>query len=114
MLAAQLLVKVSFDEVETLVEGIERACKPALSGSHLAHGSAEREALAVLRVSDAPFGGTHHGSILERAAGRFIRTKPKKGSVLRRAHLVELETGGVILDAGHLTPPSAARCPRGR
>lgn len=76
VLAAQLLVKVVLDEVETLVQSVERAGKLLLSGGHLLEGSAEREALAIMRVSALPNGGIHRASIFERAAPGFIRTKP--------------------------------------
>jgi hypothetical protein len=113
VLAAQLLVKIVLDQVETLVEGVERACKLPLSGSHLLEGSVEREALTIPRVSEGPIGGVHVDSIFECAARRFIRTKPQNPSVVRRA-LAGGVIEGFLLDAGHLTPPWAAQCPKGR
>jgi hypothetical protein len=77
MLAAQLCVKVVLDEVETLVQSVERARKLPLSGGHLLEASAQREALAIPGVSAGPVCGLHRGSIFERTESWFIRTKPQ-------------------------------------
>jgi hypothetical protein len=76
VLAAQFFVKVVLDDVEALVEGIERAGKLPLFSSHLREDLAEREALAIPVVSELPICGIHRCFIFECSAREFIRTKP--------------------------------------